>query len=432
MGRSLGLSDSNRRWHTGAVMLPEPALEWRVAVARRMSEELDDLVDRMMSDELINAPALGNDAAMAAEVKASNRANAEAILAVLARPTFSIDGAEVPAEALDVVRTVVRRGLDLEIVYQAYRRGQSVMWHDFITHAAEVVGPGQDLAGFLAHSSTLLFDYVDLVMAQVIATAQREREEILGGSLVRRIETVRLILDGAPVGREIGSERLGHDLRQWHTGLVLWSEPGRESHGVLESAALHLARSVRARPPLTVAAGVSALWAWIGTASAPDRSLLRGLAAELPPDISVAVGSTRPDVGGFRATHLEAIEVHGLLARQSGASVIALHEDYEVTLLSGGDVRAAADFVQRTLGGLAEESPTAARLRETVRLFLEEGGNAPRVAARLFTHRNTVLQRIERASALLGHRPEENRLSVALAVQLAHQLGPQVLTPSGT
>lgn len=411
------------------MMLPVPALEWRVAVAQRMGADLDAMVDRMMDDELINAPALGSDVAMTAEVRASNRANAEAILTVLTRPEFSVDAADVPPEALDVVRTVVRRGLDLELIYQAYRRGQSVLWEEFIAHAAEVVGPGNELAGFLAHSSTLVFEYVDLVIAQVIATAQREREEILGGALARRIETVRLLLDGAPMGSDLGSERLGHDLAQWHTALVLWSEPGQDTHGALESAAMQLARSVRARPPLTVAAGASALWAWIATTDPPDRSVLRDQAGQLPANVRVAIGPSRAGVGGFRTTHLEAINVLGLLAGQGGGPAVAMHEDYEVALLLGRDVQVAAEFVQRTLRELAEDSPTAAGLRDTVRVFLEEGGNAPRAAARLFTHRNTVLQRVERASSLLGRRPEESRLAIAVALHLAHQLGPQVLTP---
>jgi DNA-binding PucR family transcriptional regulator len=96
-------------------------------------------------------------------------------------------------------------------------------------------------------------------------------------------------------------------------------------------------------------------------------------------------------------------------------------------LLLGRDVPAAADFVRRVLGDLAEDSPTAAGLRESVRIFLDEGSNAPRAAARMFTHRNTMLQRVDRASRLLGYRPEENRLSVAVALELAHHLGSQVL-----
>lgn len=417
----------DRRWHTGWVT-SAPDLKLRLAVAGRLAEDLDGLVDRMMLDELGSIPALGTDAAFIAEVRASNRANAESIIALMSTSEVTISDAVVPPAALDVVRTTVRRGLDLEIIYRAYRRGQSVVWGDVLSHIGELVEPDEDIVGIVAQSSALMFGYLDLVITQVIAAAQREREEILGGALARRIETVRLLLDDAPIEPRAASARLEYELGRWHTGVVVWADAGSESHGVLESVALGLARSVDARPPLTVSAGVTALWAWIGTEKIPRREDLQ--ATVLPDGVRAAIGPTRHDVGGFRATHLAALEVHDLLAGRSGGPAVALHEDHEVTLLLGRDVRAASEFVQRVLGELADDTPTAAGLRETVRVFLDEGGNAPRAAARLYTHRNTVLQRIDRATALLGGRPEANRLAVSVALDLAHHLGSQVLVPS--
>ena len=97
-------------------------------------------------------------------------------------------------------------------------------------------------------------------------------------------------------------------------------------------------------------------------------------------------------------------------------------------VLTAHDAERAAEFVAATLGPLAAETPSAARLRETLRVFLDEAENAPRAAARLHTHRNTVLQRVARATELLGHRPGERRLAVELALELCHQLGPRVLS----
>lgn len=99
-----------------------------------------------------------------------------------------------------------------------------------------------------------------------------------------------------------------------------------------------------------------------------------------------------------------------------------------VTALVAQDQERAAEFVAETLGQLAVDTPTAERLRETLRVFLDEAENAPRAAARLHTHRNTVLQRIARATELLGHDPGDRRLAVELALELAHQLGPRVLS----
>jgi DNA-binding PucR family transcriptional regulator len=61
-------------------------------------------------------------------------------------------------------------------------------------------------------------------------------------------------------------------------------------------------------------------------------------------------------------------------------------------------------------------------------VFLDEADNAPRTAERLHTHRNTVLQRVARATELLGRPPGERRLALELALELAHRIGPRALT----
>ncbi|MBU3067776.1 helix-turn-helix domain-containing protein [Nocardia sp. NEAU-G5] len=53
-----------------------------------------------------------------------------------------------------------------------------------------------------------------------------------------------------------------------------------------------------------------------------------------------------------------------------------------------------------------------------MRIYLAEADHAPRTARRLHTHRNTVLQRVARATELLGYPPGERRLTVMLALEL--------------
>ena len=83
-----------------------------------------------------------------------------------------------------------------------------------------------------------------------------------------------------------------------------------------------------------------------------------------------------------------------------------------------------AEFVVSTLGSLTGDDAAAGRLRETLRVFLDEAEHAPRAAARLHTHRDTVLQRLARATDLIDHRPGEQRLAVMLALELRRRLGP--------
>jgi DNA-binding PucR family transcriptional regulator len=298
--------------------------------------------------------------------------------------------------------------------------------------AAQVVPPGPQLMEVLEISSGFLFDYVDEVIARVLDEAQREREEVLGGALARRIETVRLILDGAPIDRRRAGERLGYDLDRRHTALVLWTESGERSdegtHGALESAAGLLAHAAGAHRPLIFPAATTALWAWLGTRTDPEPAALHAAMASAHPRVRVAVGPTRAGITGFRRSHEAALTVQGLLAGQSGGERLAFHQDLEVTALAAHDRARAAEFVAATLGPLAEDTASAARLRETLRVFLDEADNAPRTAERLHTHRNTVLQRVARATELLGRPPGERRLALELALELAHRIGPRALT----
>lgn len=397
-------------------------------VAEVLLADLDGIGAEMDAAELALAPALGADPAIAAEVSASNRANAERILTGLARRDGGYPPVDVPPEALDVVRTVVRRGVDLDVVFQAYRRGQNIAWDRWMTAAAQVVPPGPQLVEVLQTSSRFLFDYVDQVIARVIAEAQREREEVLGGALARRVETVRLILDGAPIDRRRASARLDYDLDRRHTALVVWTETGREQvQGACESAVGVLATAAGAPRPLIFPAGTSTLWAWLGTRGDPAPGALREAISRAHPDVRVAVGPTRAGITGFRRSHADALQVQRLLAGQPHEERLTFHQDIEVTALAARDQERAAEFVAATLGPLAVDSPTAARLRETLRVFLDEAENAPRAAERLHTHRNTVLQRVERATELLGRRPGERRLALELALELAHRLGARVL-----
>ena len=261
----------------------------------------------------------------------------------------------------------------------------------------------------------------------MVVEAQREREEVLGGALARRTEAVRLILDGAPLDRERASERLGYELGRRHTALVLWAEPAGEIQGALESAATLLAQAAGARRPLTLPAGTSVLWAWLGSESDPDPERLRGAMKQAQTNVRVAVGPTRAGITGFRRSHVAALAVQRLLAGHGGGERLALYRELEVTALAAHDEDRAAEFVAATLGPLAADEPSAARLRDTLRVFLDEADNAPRAAARLHTHRNTVLQRVARATDLLGHRPGARRLELMLALELAHHLGRRVL-----
>lgn len=408
-----------------------PAIAECIAkVAALMLAELEEVGDEMDTAEIELSPALGADAAILADTSASNRAVVRRFLTTCARGEdgpLSVD-VDVPPEALDAARTVARRGIEFDVIIQAYRRGTYVAWRRWLAMAARVIPPGSELVEFLDVSSRLVFDYADRVLGRVLEEAHRERERVLGGALARRTETIRLILDGAPIESRRASERLGYDLARRHTALVLWAEPPGDVQGALESAATLLARAVGARGPLTLPAGTSTLWAWLGSDGDVRLGMLRDAITQAQPNVRAAVGPTKSGITGFRRSHDGALAVHRILVGHPGGERLALYHELEVTALAAQDLDRAAEFVATALGPLSADTPSAARLRQTLRVFLDEADNAPKAAARLHTHRNTVLQRVGRAAELLGRPPEERRLELALALELAHYLGPRVLT----
>ena len=320
----------------------------------------------------------------------------------------------------------MRRGIDLDRIYEGYRRGQQVGLERWLACAYEIVEPGPELIGVTELSLSLAFRYIDQTLGRVLAEAQREREEVIGGALARRTETIRLILDGAPIDPTAASRRLGYELDRRHTAVVVWAESAVAPHGALESAAVLLAQAAGSQRPLTLPAGTTTLWAWIGTPSEPAIEDLRSAAERSPDGVRAAVGPTRRGIEGFRDSHEAALTVHRLLLGNTASGRFGSYRELEVTALAAHDLRAASEFVAATLGPLGEDSPAAARLRETLRIYLEEADNAPRAAARLYTHRNTVLKRIARAAELLGYAPGERRLAVELALELRRHLPPPV------
>ncbi|ODR10702.1 PucR family transcriptional regulator [Mycolicibacillus koreensis] len=412
----------------GEAAIPQEVLDRVGDVAELVLAELDDVVEEMNAAELGQAPELAADAAMLADVSASNRANAARLLAMLIRREAEPATIDIPPEALDLARTVARRGIDFDVIFHAYRHGQNVAWQRYMSCAGRSVSSGPLLSLVLETASRRISSYVDHVIGRVIAAAQHEREEVLGGALARRAETVRLILDDAPIDAGRAGQRLGYDLNRWHTALVLWTQDSADVQGALESAATVLARTLTAHRPLTLSVGSGTLWAWLGTATAPVLEALRAAIDTVPPEVRVAVGPPREGISGFRRSHEAAVVIHNLLAGYPGGTRIALYQDLEITVLAAHDLDRAAEFVAATLGPLAMDTPTAARLRETVRVFLDEAENGPAAAARLHTHRNTVLQRVARATELLGRAPGQSRLATELALELAHQIGPRVLS----
>jgi len=395
-------------------------------IAQHQLDRLDEITAAVQAAVVRVAPLLAEDPALYAESLASTRANSLRFLTLMVSQPGEAPPSDPPPEAIDIARSVMRRGAETELVVRTYRAGQNTFWESWLDAAADLVPDRDELVEVLRLSSMFIFGYIDGVLARVLTRAEEEREELLRGGLARRAETARMILDDVPIAEQRASERLGYELVQTHTCVVLWSEDVVEQ-GALDRAAHALARAVGAGRPLVLPASVGSIWAWIGTAGKPETAQLRGAMENVDPAIRAAVGPSSSGIVGFRRSHSDAVATQGLVAGARAGEQLTSYLDVEVTALVARDPRRMLDFVRTTLGPLAGEDAAAARLRETLHIYLREGENAPRAAERLYTHRNTVLQRIARAEELLGHPIADRRLELALALELSHRLGGRAL-----
>lgn len=375
---------------------------------------LDDLIREIDVATLTGQdPALAEDPALIAAMRRSNRAN----FVFWAESIRRDPGARVPPnpgpEPRVIARDLTRRGLD-DGVLQAWRGGQNAAWRRWMGIAFGLTHDPEELAELLDYSARSIFGYVDATIAAVSAQMRAEREQLTRGTQRERLETVTLLIEGAPVRRAIAETRLGYSLDRSHLAAVVWSDQAEPDVAALDQTTETLAAAVGARRPLTVTASVGARWVWVPSDDYPDPRALHSV-LEDHDHVFVALGSPARGMDGFRRSHLEALATQRLLMRASRVR-LARWGSVQLVALVSNDEPGAREFLRRTLGDLADGDP---ELRETLRIYLREQSNAPRTAKVLFTHRNTVLTRIARAERLLPKPLTHNSLEVAVALELA-------------
>ena len=373
-------------------------------------EWLEEMHKATLSSEYMKT--IAGDPVLAEAIRRSNRAN----LLHWAAANISHPGEPVPAnvsaETLDISRDLVRRGLG-ESAVDAYRIGQNVAWRFWMQIVFELTSDAQDLRDLLDVSSRSIASFIDATILGIYTQMEIEREELTAGTHAERREVVALILDGAPITRQRAESRLGYRLNQIHTAAVIWGNEPNTDLSDLDRAAEALMHTDEDRRPLSVLASAATRWLWMPGSNRPD--LVRVAAAlEKLPGVRIAVGPTAAGVEGFRRSHLDAVTTQRMMARLDSPQRVASYDDVELVTLVTADPERADRFIKHTLGKFESAS---ADLHQTVLTFITEQCNASRAAARLYTHRNTLLRRLARADELLPRPLETNSVHVAVALE---------------
>ena len=380
------------------------------------AEWLEALHDAELS--AANMQELADDPVLNTALRQTTRANLLHWAAANVRDPGAPVGANLGPEPLGIARDLVRRGLN-ESALQAYRVGQNVAWQRWMAIAFGLTSDPDELRELLDVSARSLFAFVDATLAGIAEQMQIERDELVRGTHAERREAVALILDGAPISRQRAETRLGYNLEQTHTAAVVWGDEPDCDSSQLDRATEALVHGANVQRALSVIASAATRWVWIPGNVAPDLHRLEEVIIQLP-RVRVALGSTARGIEGFRRSHLDAITTQRMLARLNSTQRVAGFEDVQLVSLVTQDPDRADRFVKQTLGKLAAASP---EIRAAVLTFVNEQCNASRAAARLYTHRNTLLRRLSRAEQLLPRPLGENSVHVAVALDMLRWSG---------
>jgi DNA-binding PucR family transcriptional regulator len=177
-----------------------------------------------------------------------------------------------------------------------------------------------------------------------------------------------------------------------------------------------------------VPAGAFSLWAWFAAErELPIDAIAHAAARHLQGHQGVALGLPGLGLEGLRSSHRQALRARRLAELTQAPAGVIRFDEVETLCMINEDAELIGDFMRRKLGPLAADDLATERLRENVLAWLREGGNSPRAAARLDSHKNTVLYNVRRAEEILGHPLEEDRLGLELALTLAERVGLRVL-----
>ncbi|WP_425394840.1 PucR family transcriptional regulator [Chondromyces crocatus] len=360
-----------------------------------------------------NMKAIADDPVLAAATRRTNRANLFHWAASNLRDPAAPVAPNLGAEPLGIARDLVRRGVS-ESALNAYRTGQNAAWLRWMSIAFELTSRPDELRELLEVSARSISSFIDATIADISAQMKAERDELTRGTHAERREVVALLLDGAPLSPGDASRRLGYELDQAHRAAVVWSDHIEPDLSALESVADALSRASGAPRPLLIIASAATLWVWVPGGAEPDVERLSLVIRQLE-GIRLAIGSRGQGIQGFRRGHLDALTTRRMVARLGSEQRIVRFDEVRLVSLVTHNPEGADQFIKHTLGALESASP---EIKDALRTFLDEGCNASRAAARLRTHRNTLLRRLARAEELLPRPLEHSRVHVAVALEV--------------
>lgn len=391
-------------------LLGPGAIDWTHALAVELTR---DYVE-------VSLPELAGSADFTLALQISVEANLQAVLLTLGGSRIDV---QPPQEALLYADEAVARQVPLVVVLRGY---QLAVEH-WLRWCAPVIARHTDAADQtdeLQLAVSVAVRYIDRLSDNIIVEYERELQRRATSGAARRAALVGALLDGDVVDVDDASHLLHYPLQGTHMALALRIRgAGTNQAEILQSEARAFAASVGATGLLTLSTGLTTLDAWVAVKEHPQKPNI------VPHEhVTIGVGTPLAGIGGFIESHREAqraLEIFDMAA-PGRLEPIAYYDRLRLISLMVQNNADLRRFVTVTLGDLAGADERSRELRETLLAFLEANKSYTAVARSCHLHKNTVVQRITRASELTGLDTTQD-LAIHVALMAVDLLGEDLL-----
>ncbi|HEY0484956.1 MAG TPA: helix-turn-helix domain-containing protein [Mycobacteriales bacterium] len=394
-----------------------------VLVAEALSPARDRFIAELVAATEAEIDALEHDERLSGLLHASISENIVAALHVLGN---RIDPATVdaPLSAMSYARRLAQRDVPLVALLRAYRLGQKRFVNLCLQEAVRL--RRDDTSQTMIELVDLTTTYVDRISEQVTLAYEIERERWVQDRGVMRRHWVTHLLSAPNPDVQHAEAVLDYRVGATHLGVEAWIDRPVDAGDVVTiftTATSRLQKSLRAAArPLVVPTDERDMQVWFPVPAGhrlDTAEVCRELlAAGLP--VRVALGNPQPGLEGFRRTMRGASRAKRLSVSAGRSAPVAVgFADVAPVALLADDPTELADFVNRTLGGLAGGGERRERLRETLLAFLRNNRSYADTAEELRVHRNTVQYRLKSALEEYGRPLGPDALHLRLALEIS-------------
>jgi hypothetical protein len=378
-------------------------------------------------------PQLEEDKPLLALLVSSVDGNVDTCLQIMEH-RIDLAAVQAPPAAVEYARRLAQRGTPLTTLLRTYRLGHARFSDWLLKELGRHADDGPVISAATLSMSRIVAAYIDQTSEEMVTAYTQEREHWLRNQNAARAARVRRLLSGDRSDVRAAEATLGYRLRQYHVGVVCWvadvSGTADELTRLERAVGQVAVQAACAGEPVFLPRDESSAWAWLPLGIRDRFDSAEASTAGVSADIRFAFGDPAKGPGGFCLSYLQAMaaESVALAARSRAPRVLTFAEVAPVAMMLGS-ADLLRGWVRSTLAGLAADDEHHARLRETLLVFLENGGSYKATAERLLLHKNTVQYRIRRAEESLGRPVAESRQDVELALRVSYWLGEAVLRP---